>query len=166
MEHYAGLDISLEEASVCVMDDAGAVVWRGSVACDGAPIASALEAHAPSLQRVVLETGLLSNWLWHELRGLGVPVVCVDARHARAVLSVRIMKTDANDAESLAQLARIDWYREVKVKSEASQWLRSLLLAKGGRKGSGCLIAAVNPRPSAPPFSWLSSWSVARHRIG
>ena len=61
MEHYAGLDISLEEASVCVMDDAGSIVWRGSVACDGAPIASALEAHAPSLQRVLLETGLLSH---------------------------------------------------------------------------------------------------------
>ena len=70
MEHYAGLDISLEEASVCVMDDEGSIVWRVSVACDGAPIASALEAHAPSLQRVVLETGLLSNWLWYELRGL------------------------------------------------------------------------------------------------
>jgi transposase len=124
------LDISLEEASICVMNDEGAVVWRGSVSCDGAPIASALEAHAPSLRRVVLETGLLSNWLWHELQGYGVPVVCVDARHARAVLSVRIMKTDANDAESLAQLARIGWYREVKVKSEASQWLRSLLLAR------------------------------------
>ncbi|NKB56598.1 MAG: IS110 family transposase [Alphaproteobacteria bacterium] len=130
MEHYAGLDISLEEASVCVMDTAGSVVWRGSVACEGASIVSALAAHAPSLQRVVLETGLLSNWLWHELRRLGVPVVCVDARHARAVLSVRIMKTDANDAESLAQLARIGWYREVRVNSEASQWLRSLLLAR------------------------------------
>jgi transposase len=130
MEHYAGLDISLEEASVCVMDGDGLVLWRGTVACDGASIVAALRFRAPSLKRVVLEAGLLSNWLWHEIRRLGVPVVCVDARHARAVLSARVMKTDANDAESLAQLARIGWYREVRVKSEASQWLRSLLVAR------------------------------------
>lgn len=130
MEHYAGLDISLEEASVCVMDETGSVLWRGKVACDGASIAAALAAHAPGLRRAVLEAGLLSNWLWHELRRLGVPVVCVDARHARAVLSVRVMKTDANDAESLAQLSRIGWYREVRVKSEASQWLRALLMSR------------------------------------
>lgn len=130
MKHYAGLDVSMEETAVWVLDEAGGSVFRGSVSSTPEAIASLLCRKAPGLSRVVLEAGPLSTWHWHELLALGVPVVCVDARHAKAALSMRVNKTDANDAEGLAQLARHGWYREVQVKSLASHCDRSLLAAR------------------------------------
>jgi transposase len=80
--------------------------------------------------RVGLETGQLSNWLTLSLRRRGVPVVCMDARHAKAALSLQINKTDANDAFGLAQVVRTGWYREVAVKSMDAHTLRMLLVAR------------------------------------
>src|SRR5437588_7108241 len=77
-----------------------------------------------------LETGQLSNWLTLSLRRRGVPVVCMDARHAKAALSLQINKTDANDAFGLAQVVRTGWYREVAVKSMDAHTLRMLLVAR------------------------------------
>lgn len=130
MKHYAGLDVSMEETAVWVLDEGGGSVFRGSVASTPSAIAGLLRRKAPGLVRVVLEAGPLSTWHWHELGELGVPVVCVDARHAKAALSMRVNKTDANDAEGLAQLARHGWYREVRVKSLSSHCDRSLLAAR------------------------------------
>jgi len=130
MTHYVGLDVSMEETSVCVLDDDGAIVWRGVCASRPAAMAAVLAARAPELDRVVLESGPLSHWHWHGLRALSVPVVCVDARHAHKALSVRINKTDAKDAEGLAQLARFGWYCEVRVKSHSAQHDRALLGAR------------------------------------
>ncbi len=81
-------------------------------------------------ERIGFETGAMSSWLWHELKRVGLPVVCIDARHAHAALSVRMNKSDENDARGLAELVLIGWYREVAVKSEASQQVRSLLVAR------------------------------------
>src|ERR1700720_4181541 len=94
--HYVGLDVSLETTSICVIDDAGAIIWRGKCSSDPDAIAATLRQHAPGAVRVGLETGQLSNWLTLSLRRRGVPVVCMDARHAKAVLSLQINKTDAN----------------------------------------------------------------------
>lgn len=116
MEQYVGLDVSMEETSMCVMDSTGSVVWEGKVASTPPALLRLVHRHAPQAARVGLETGPLSTWLWHALRAAGVPVVCVDARHAQAALSMRINKTDRNDALGLAQLIRMGWYREVKVK--------------------------------------------------
>ena len=87
-QHYAGLDVSLDDTSICVLDANGAVVWRGKCASTPEAIRDALRRHAPALVRVGLETGLLSNWLTHSLRGMRLPVVCLDARHAKAVLKM------------------------------------------------------------------------------
>ena len=76
------------------------------------------------------ETGAMASWLWHELRRVGLPVMCIDARHAHAALSVRINKSDKNDARGLAELIRIGWHREVAVKSEESQKIRAVLVAR------------------------------------
>lgn len=72
----------------------------------------------------------MASWLWHELRRVELPVVCIDARHAHAVLSVRMNKSDRNDARGLAELVRVGWYREVKIKSEESQKVRAILVAR------------------------------------
>ncbi len=128
--HYVGLDVSLETTSICVIDDAGAIIWRGKCRSDPDTITAIVRQHAPGAVRVGLETGQLSNWLTLSLRRRGVPVVCMDARHAKAALSLQINKTDANDAFGLAQVVRTGWYREVAVKSMDAHTLRMLLVAR------------------------------------
>ena len=91
-QHYAGLDVSLDDTSVCVLDAKGIVVWRGKCASTPEAIRDALRKHAPALMRVGLETGLLPSWLTHKLRGMRLPVVCLGARHAKAALKVQINK--------------------------------------------------------------------------
>src|SRR5215469_15433860 len=88
--HYVGLDVSLELTSICVIDEQGAVVWRGKCATDPDGLSRIMRQHAPHLVRAGLETGLLSNFLTRALRARGVPIVCVDARHAKAALRVQI----------------------------------------------------------------------------
>jgi transposase len=129
-QHYVGLDVSLEMTSVCVLDEAGAIVWRGKVASTPEALAPVIRARAPQVARIGLETGPLCTWHWHALRALGLPVVCLDARHAKAALSVQLNKTDANDAYGLAQIVRTGWYKEVAVKSLDSHRLRTLLSSR------------------------------------
>jgi transposase len=130
MAHYVGLDVSMEETSVCVLDESGLTVWEGKVVSDPGAITSALHRHAADAQKVGLETGPTSTWLWHELRAAGVPAVCLDARHAQAALSMRLNKTDRNDAAGLAQLVRMGWYREVQVKQLAAHGDAALLVSR------------------------------------
>ena len=77
-----------------------------------------------------LESGQLSSWLFHGLKVAGLPVICIDARHAKAALSLKVNKTDANDAFGLAQIMRVGWYREVTVKGLDCQAVRALLVAR------------------------------------
>jgi transposase len=130
MDHYVGLDVSLEQTSVCVVDGGGRTLWQGKCASNPEAIAATIRARAPSVVRIGLESGPLSSWHWHELRKLGLPVVCLDARHAKAALAPQLNKTDRNDARGLAQIVRTGWYREVVVKSVDSQLIRSMLTAR------------------------------------
>jgi transposase len=129
-QQYVGLDVSLETTAVCVIDGQGAVVWRGKCALTPESITVTVQTYAPEAVRVGLETGQLSNWLTLNLRRRGLPVVCLDARHAKAALSLQINKTDANDALGLAQIVRTGWYREVAVKSMDAHTLKMLLVAR------------------------------------
>jgi transposase len=128
-QHYVGLDVSLETTSICVIDD-GTVVWRGKRASEPDAICQTVRTHAPAAARVGLETGQLSNWLTLELRRGDLPVICLNARHAKAALSMQVNKTDANDALGLAQIVRTGWFREVAIKSMDAQTLRMLLMAR------------------------------------
>jgi transposase len=130
MEHYVGLDVSLELTSICVVDGKGRCLWQGKCASTPEAIAAAVRARAPRAVRVGLESGPLSIWHWHELKRLGLPVVCLDARHAKAALSLQLNKSDRNDALGLAQIVRTGWYREVAVKSFDSQVIRTLLTTR------------------------------------
>ena len=130
MKHYVGLDVSLEEVSLCVVDTDGAVIAEGKVATAAPEILSWIGGRVGAVERIVHESGPLSIWLTRELAGLGAPVVCIDARAAHKALSARMNKSDRADAEALAQLARTGWYREVHIKSEASDRLRLLLGAR------------------------------------
>ena len=130
MEKYVGLDVSMEETSVCVLDGGGNIVFEGKTSSQPDALSKLLRAKASDAARIVLETGSLASWLWHELRGRNFPVICLDARHVRAALSMRVNKTDRNDARGLAELARMGWYREANVKSMESRYTHSLLAAR------------------------------------
>ena len=96
--------------------------------CASAPadIAAIIRDKAPLAVRIGLETGPLATWHWHALKALGLPIICIDARHAKAALSLQVNKTDANDAHGLAQVVRTGWFREVAIKSMDAQTLRML----------------------------------------
>ncbi len=85
---YVGLDVSLAETHVCVLCGDGKTLFQGAVPSEPATIAECLEQHAPNCQRVAVETGATTPWLWRELRHRDVPVICVDARHANQALSM------------------------------------------------------------------------------
>ena len=102
-------------------------MWSGACATDPDVIARTLKTRAAGLVRVVLETGPLSAFLYHGLAERAVPVVCVCARHAKGVLSVRVNKSDPHDAEGLAQMARTGWFKQVRIKAEATHMDRARL---------------------------------------
>ena len=131
MVRYVGLDVSMDETAICVVDSQGRIVAERKVASLPQAIGAFIREHAPAVERVGLETGPLAVWLWNELRNLGLPVFCIDARHAKAGLSMMLNKTDRNDAVGLAQIMRTGWFRQVHVKSENSHLTRALLTSRG-----------------------------------
>ncbi|MFH2074518.1 MAG: IS110 family transposase [Pseudomonadota bacterium] len=124
------MDVSLEETFICVVDEAGETVWRGKRKSDPKSILPVVRKRAPQLVKMGFEAGPLSTWFWHEFTQMGLPAVCLDARQAKAALSMQVNKTDANDAMGLAQIVRTGWYREVRVKSMESHVVRSLLAVR------------------------------------
>jgi transposase len=130
MTQYVGLDVSMKETKLHVLDDAGKRVWRGCCATEPAAIAAAVRRYAPAAVRIGLETGPLTTWLWTALTAEGLPMVCLDARHAKRALDMKVNKTDANDAEGLAHLVRAGWYREVRVKGRSAMLTKALLGAR------------------------------------
>ncbi len=131
MELYVGMDVSLKETSICVVDGSGEVVFEGTVTSEPVAIAEVIRSKAAGALRIGLETGPTSTWLWHELRALGLPVICIDARHAKAALSMQINKSDRNDAVGLARIMQCGWYKEVRVKSVACHEIRAVLNSRG-----------------------------------
>ena len=130
MGQYVGLDVSLETTTVHVLDEQGKRVWRGTCVTHPTAIEATIRKHAPEVVRIGLETGPLTTWLWQALTDVGLPMVCLDARQAKAALNMKINKTDDNDAEGLAHLVRSGWYHEVRVKSREAMLARSLLGAR------------------------------------
>ena len=128
MKHYAGLDVSQQTTSICIVDEEGGIVAERKVTTCPDVIAAALEPFA--LTRAGLETGPLSVWLWNGLMARGVPIVCMDARHANAALRMMPAKTDRNDAVGLAQIVRTGWCKSVHVKSASSHEVRALLATR------------------------------------
>lgn len=127
---FVGLDVSVAETSVCIMDRDGGLVREGKVQTDPAAIGRYLAKHAPEAERIGLEAGGSSSWLCRELRSQGLRIVHMEARHAHRALSMRINKTDRNDARGLAELMRVGWYKAAHAKSVEAHRRRSLLLAR------------------------------------
>ena len=126
MEEYIGLDVSMKETAVSIRRG-GKRVWRGKCASDPKIIAALIRKRAPAVERIVFETGPLSVWFYHSLSAEDLPAICIDARHAKAALDMAPNKTDANDADGLAHLAEVGFYREVRVKGYDSMLTRALV---------------------------------------
>ena len=127
MDHFAGLDVSVKETSVCIVDDTGRIVREVKVASEPEALLRVLTNPAYRFKRIGLEAGPLSQWLFSVLTEAGLPVICVETRHMKAVLKAQINKTDRNDARGMAQMMRVGLYRPVHVKTLRSQKLRMLL---------------------------------------
>jgi transposase len=127
MDHFAGLDVSVKETSICIVDDTGRIVREAKVASEPEALLQVLGNPIYRFKRIGLEAGPLSQWLFSALAEAELPVVCVETRHMQAVLKAQINKTDRNDARGIAQMMRVGLYRPVHVKTLRSQKLRMLL---------------------------------------
>jgi transposase len=130
MEHYAGIDVSLERSSVCVVDALGKIVKEAKISSEPAALVAFFEALGFAVKRIGLEAGPLSQWLHAGLKRAGFEAVLLETRHVKAALSAMTVKTDRTDARGLAQLIRMGWFRPVHAKSIRSQEVRALLIAR------------------------------------
>jgi transposase len=127
MDYFAGLDVSVKDTSVCIVDDTGRITREVKVASEPDALLTVLRNTAYHFKRIGLEAGPLSQWLFSALAEADLPMICVETRHMRAVLKAQINKTDRNDARGIAQMMRVGLYRPVHVKTLRSQKLRMLL---------------------------------------
>lgn len=130
MEHYAGIDVSLELSSVCVVDAQGRIVKEAKVASDPEALVEWLKGLGFAVKQIGLEAGPLSQWLHAGLTQAGFAVVLLETRHVKAALSAMTVKTDRKDARGIAQLVRMGWFRPVHVKTMMAQEVRALLVAR------------------------------------
>jgi transposase len=136
MKHYAGLDVSVKETSICIIDETGKICREAKVPSHPEDLLRVLQDPAWNLVRIGLEAGPLSQWLFSGLAEAGLPVVCIETRHAKAYLKAQINKTDRNDARGIAQMMRVNLFRPVHVKTR-----RCFSIAS---------FSAKNRRPPAP----------------
>ena len=127
MKYYAGLDVSMKETFVCVVDESGKRISETCISTEPKVIFSYFDSLKLNIELIGLESGAISHWLITELRNLDLPVKCIDARHINAVLSVKINKTDKNDARGIADAMRCGLYKEVKAKKKEEIALNTLL---------------------------------------
>src|SRR5918994_7444726 len=129
-QHFVGLDVSVKETAICVVDPQGRVVHRATVESHPAVISQHLLGLGLTFGRVGLEAGPLSPWLYAGLVETALPAICVETRHMHAALSARINKTDRNHALGIAQMMRVGLFKPVHVKTLASQQRRLLLTSR------------------------------------
>ncbi len=130
MEHYAGIDVSLERSSVCVVDATGRIIREAKVASEPEALAGFFAGLGLAVTRIGLEAGPLSQWLHAGLSEAGFEAVLLETRHVKAALSAMIVKADRKDARGIAQLLRMGWYRPVHCKSPPAQEVRALLVGR------------------------------------
>src|SRR5271166_3767604 len=128
MTLFVGLDVSVKETAVCVVDDTGKIVCERKVPTEPDDIVALLTSIGGDYGRVGIEAGPLSQWLVNGLTAAGLPVVCVETRHMMALLKAQqVNKSDRNDARGIAQMMRVGLFKPVHVKTQLAQEQRMLL---------------------------------------
>jgi transposase len=130
MEHYPGIDVSLETSCVCVVDGTGRVICEAKVASEPEALIAWFCGRSIEMARIGLEAGPLSQWLYAEMRAAGLAVELLESRHVRDAFKAMPVKTDRKDARGIAQLMRLGWFRPVHCKSLPAQEMRALLTAR------------------------------------
>ena len=130
MDHYAGIDVSLEQSSVCVVDASGKIIREARVASDPEALITWFGSLGFGLARIGLEAGPFSQWLYAAMREAGLAVELLETRHVRDAFKAMPVKSDRNDARGIAQLMRLGWFRPVHCKSLGAQELRAMLTAR------------------------------------
>jgi transposase len=130
MKYFAGLDVSLEDTAICVVDETGRIVNETRAASEPHALVVAMQGIGLTFERVGLEACSLTAWLHDELTKAGLPAICIETRQANAAMKTMPNKTDRNDARALAQIMRTGWFRQVHVKGQQCRIWRSLLVAR------------------------------------
>ncbi len=130
MEHYGGIDVSLEYSSICVVDASGKIVREAKVESEPEALIGWFASLGLDLARIGLEAGPLSQLLYAAMREAGLSVELLETRHVRDAFKVMPVKSDRNDARGIAQLMRLGWFRPVHCKSIAAQEVRAVLTAR------------------------------------
>ena len=152
MDHYAGIDVSLECSSVCVVDANGKILREAKVASEPEPLIAWFRSLGIELERIGLEAGPLSQWLFAAMKETNLAVELLETRHVRDAFKAMPVKSDRNDARGIAQLMRLGWFRSVHCKSLPAQETRALLTARK-------LVQSKAPRRGDEP-----AWRPARLR--
>jgi len=130
MDHYAGIDVSLECSSVCVVDASGKIVREAKVASEPEALIGWFASLGLELARIGVEAGPLSQWLDAAMKDAGLAVELLETRHVSDAFKAMPVKSDRNDARKIAQLMRLGWFRPVHCKSIAAQEIRAMLTAR------------------------------------
>ena len=130
MNHYAGIDVSLKESHVCVVDASGKILREGKVASEPEDLIGWFGGLGLVVTRIGLEAGPLSQWLYAALRDAGLAIELLETRHVRNALRIMPVKTDRKDAQGIAELMRLGWFRPVHCKSMEAQETRAMLTAR------------------------------------
>jgi transposase len=161
MNHYAGIDVSLECSSVCVVNASGKIVREAKVASEPEALIGWFASLGLALERIGLEAGPLSQWLYAKLKKAGLSAELLETRHVRNAFKTMPVKTDRKDARGIAQLMRLGWFRPVHCKSMEAQETRMMLTARklvqtklqdvenslrGILRGFGLKVGRVTPR--------------------
>jgi transposase len=130
MDHYAGIDVSLEQSSVCVVDAGGKIVREAKVASEPEALIDWFGSLGFGLARIGLEAGPLSQWLFAAMKKAGLVVELLETRHVRTAFKTMPVKTDRKDARGIAELVRLGWFRPVHCKSMSAQETRAILTTR------------------------------------
>ena len=164
MEHYAGIDLSVESSSICVVDGSGKLIREAKALSEPDALIAWFRKLGLPLARIGIEAGPLSQWLYIHLRNAGLPVELIETRHVRNAFKAMPVKTDRNDARGIAQLMRLGWFRPVHCKSLPAQQVRALLTTRkllqskqhdielslrGVLRGFGLKVGETTPRSFA-----------------
>lgn len=140
MKHYSGLDVSVKETSICIVDETGRICREIKAVSHPDDLVAVLRDPAWNLDRIGLEAGPLSQWLFEGLARAGLPVICIETRHTKAFLKAQPSNCDRNDARGIAQMMRVNLFRPVHVKTLISQKRRALLTARKLLQGKAIAI--------------------------
>lgn len=144
MKHYSGLDVLVKETSICIVDETGRICREIKAVSHPDDLVAVLRDPAWNLDRIGLEAGPLSQWLFDGLAVAGLPVICIETRHTNAFLKAQPNKSDRNDARGIAQMMRVNLFRPVHVKTLISQKRRALLTARKLLQGKAIAIVVLS----------------------